>query len=196
MAHHRGEYAEHHAVQPDNQPVHQLPLPHGAEPSRKHVRRADGGEDDDVKHGEEHTEVALGRNPKLYVRHALERALYLGYPLYEADEPEQGQAGDVHCQQVGGYDRQAGCREQGLVGEAELRAEEHGEPQRHARQIGMDAHDHVFEHVTVVADDFRQRPQVAAARQLETAGYEHVYPRTDRFGNPVVKHGHSEFGGR
>lgn len=196
VAHHGGKYEQYDQLQPDNQPVHQLPAPYAAEPRREHVLCADGGEDDDVQHGEEHTEVALGRNPELDVRHTLERALNFGYPFYEADKPEQGQAGDVHRQQVGGNDGKSRCREQRLVGEAELRAEEHGKPQRHARQIGVDTHHHVFQHVAAVTDKFRQRTQVAPARQLEAAGYKHVYPRADGFGYPVAEHGHGKLGRR
>ena len=61
-------------------------------------------EQDDVKHGEEHGEVALWRNPLLDIAHALESALYLGYPGNEANHEEEWHRLAVHGDEIADTD--------------------------------------------------------------------------------------------
>ncbi len=156
------------------------------------VGQLHAAQDDDVQQGEEDGEVALGRHPQLDGGQTLERSLNLADALDETHRPEQGQVGDVGRGEVAHQHACRGGHEQRLVGEAELHAEQQGEVDGHARQVGVQTHQQVFAHEGGFADHLVERAQVQAAGELEGEGEEYVNPRLQPARHEAAEHRHRE----
>ena len=99
-----------------------------------------------MQQGEEYREVACRRHPKLDIRHAFKRALYLAHAFDEAHQPQCGQKGDVRREQVAQQDTRSRPAQQCLVRETELHAEQQREIDSHSRQVRIKTHLEVFPH--------------------------------------------------
>ena len=141
------------------------------------ARYLHAAQNDDVQQGEEYSKVALGRHPQLDGRHRLEGSLNLADPLDEAKRPEQRQEGRIRCDEVAYDNSQRSCREQRLVGEAELHAEEQRKVHSHPRQVAVKTHLEVFAHQGSFAHHVTQVGHVESARELEGNGNEDIQPR-------------------
>ena len=172
-----GEYQQvdqHHTT---HEQVHVAPVVVVHEVRGQQVGQLHAAQDDDVQQGEEDGEVALGRHPQLDGGHALERSLNLADALDETHRPEQGQEGDVGRGKVAHQHARRGGHEQRLVGEAELHAEQQGEVDGHARQVGVETHLQVLAHERRLAHHLVERTHVQAAGELEGEGHEDIDPR-------------------
>ena len=187
-----GEYQQVDQHDAAHEQVHVAPVVVVHQVCGKQVGQLHAAQDDDVQQGEEDGEVALGRHPQLDVRHALERPLYLADALDEAHRPEQGQEGDVGRGKVAHQHARRGGHEQRLVGETELHAEQQGEVDGHARQVGVQTHQQVFAHEGGFADHLVERAQVQAAGELEGEGEEDVNPRLQPARHEAAEHRHRE----
>ena len=166
------------------------------EPCRHEAAHFYRGEKHDMKQGEEHREIALGRHPQLYVRHTFEGALYLRHAAHHAHGPQDGQRQAQHRHGVARHYHRCRRHEQGAVGEAELHAEEHGEVECHARKRGIEAHLHILAHNSPLAHHVVHGSQIHTVGELEAEGEHHIYPRAHALRHKVVVHGHGEGHGR
>ena len=180
---------QHHTT---HEQVHIAPVVVVHEVRGQQVGQLHAAQDDDVQQGEEDGEVALGCHPQLDGGHALERSLNLADALDEAHRPEQGQVGDVGGGEVAHQHAGRGGHEQRLVGEAELHAEQQGEVDGHARQVGVEAHLQVLAHERRLAHHLVERAHVQAAGELEGEGHEDIDPRLQPARHEAADHRHRE----
>lgn len=185
----REQYERHSA---DGEDVHHLPCEMMTEPGGKPSATLDGGEQDDVKHGEENGKIASGGNPKLDVAHALERALYLSHSGYEAHYHEHRHRLAMHRQHIAYGKNDGRTAEQLLVGEAELHAEKHRKIDSHAREGGIKQKEHVLDHEVGGATNAIQCTKVDATAELEAKGGQHVQPRLYPARYPSLHHRHGK----
>ena len=92
-------------------------MPH---PSSKPSPTLDGGEKDDVEHGEEDGEITLWRNPQLDVAHTLECSLNLGNACNETCHNEYRHRLTMHRDDVTDAHHDGRGAQQLLIGESEL----------------------------------------------------------------------------
>ena len=145
-----------------------------------------------MQHRKEHGKVACRTHPKLDVRHALERALYLAHAFDEAYQPKQRKKRDMRRNQV--TEQYPGSRpaKQYLVGETELHAEQQREINRHSCQVRVKAHQEVFPHQGRFAHHLVQRAQIKPTGELERDSDEYIHPRPYPFRNKVPEHRHGK----
>ena len=187
-----GEYQQVDQHDAAHEQVHVAPVVVVHQVCGKQVGQLHAAQDDDVQQGEEDGEVALGRHPQLDVRHAFERPLNLADALDEAHCPEQGQVGDVGRGKVAHQHARRGGHEQRLVGETELHAEQQGEVDGHARQVGVEAHLQILAHERRFAHHLVECAHVQAAGELEGEGHEDIDPRLQPARHEAADHRHRE----
>lgn len=176
----------------DGEHVHHLPREVEGNHCRKPRAACDGGEQDDVQHGEEDPEVARRRDPQLDVAHTLEGALYLRDARDEADGQENGHIGGAYRDEIADADYRSRAAEQLLVGEAELHPEKHRKPDRHTRQAGVEQHQQVLDHQVGGAAHRFQRAEIDPAGELDAHHLHEVNPRLDTPRHECPEHGHHE----
>ena len=184
------EQVGHH--QSCHQPVHRRPVVVVHQRGCGYVGHLHAAQYHDMQHWEKHSEVAVGRQPQLYGRHALKRSLYLAHALDEAHCPQQRQKRYVRGGQVAGHHARGGRCEQRLVGKPELHPEQNREVDGHSRQVGVEAHEQVFAHHGRLAHHLGHGAEVQSARQLERHGHEYVKPRLQPARHSAAHHGHGE----
>ncbi|MGM9681612.1 MAG: hypothetical protein ACI3XR_08925, partial [Eubacteriales bacterium] len=163
----REQYKQHGA---DSKDMHHLPGEMMAKPGSKPSAALNGSKQDNVKHGKEYGKITPGRNPKLDVAHALERALYLGHAGYEAYHREYRNGLTIHGQHIAYAKDDGRTAKQLFVGEAELHAEKHREIDSHARKGGIKQEKNILNHKVGGATDAFQRSKVHTTAELEAKG--------------------------
>ncbi len=165
------QHREHHSV--DKQ-IHVGPVIVVHDISGGEVGNLHAAQYQQVQVWEEHGEVALGRHPQLNVRHTLKGALNLCHTADEAHRPQQRQTGDVGSHDVAHKHHSGRCREQRLVGEAELHAEQYREIERHPAKHAVHAHQNVLAHQCHAANHLVERAEIHSARQLKRESHQYV----------------------
>ena len=191
MARADGQYQQIHHHDAADEQLHVVPMEVIHQISGQQIGQLHTPQDNDMQHGEEHGEVAGRTHPKLDVRHALKRALYLAHTFNEAYQPKQRKESDMRRNQIA--EQYPGSRptQQCLVRETELHAEQQREINGHPCQVRVQTHKKVFPHQGRLAHHLVQGSEIQPAGELERNGDENVYPRPCllRYKPPEHRHG-------
>ena len=182
----------HETHRPYREDMHHLPGEMESDDRCQPCTAGDSGEKDDMQYREEDSEIALGRHPKLDIRHTFKSALNLSYSGDETDRQKNRHVSSGHGDEVTDSYQDSRGDEQLLVGKAELCQEEHGEPDRHAREPGIKQHEKVLQLESRSASDSFQGTEIDTSGELDTEDLQNIYPRLYAFGHPIPEHRHQE----
>ena len=172
--------------------MHHLPCEMVSEPSSKPSATFDGCEQNNVEYGEESGKIAFGSNPKLYVAHALKRALYLCHSGNETNHCEHRHRLAMHCDNIAHAKNDGRAAKQLLVGEAKLHAEKQWKIHSHTRKSGIKQEKYVLNHEVGGAANAIKRAEVHTSAELKAKGGKHIHPRLGTARNPPFHHRHGK----
>ena len=122
----------------------------------------------------------------------LESALQFCHSFDETHHKQQWHEGGVDGDEIAHRDHYGRSDDELLVGKAKLHAEKHRKINRHTCKIGIEQHHQVFNHKIGGTLYVLKRTKIHAARKLKAKHAEHIYPRLNKFRNPVAKHRHGK----